>query len=168
VSNHTLLSFKWNSFQTPQIYLTCADIKITGTGSSPPTTSKTSSSAAPTSTKATSTTAATGCATPVATVAVTFNSKTATAVGQTIKIAGSIAQLGSWDTSRAQALSASKYTASNPLWTTTINLPAGTSFEYKFIKLESSGSVSYESGTNRAYTVPKSCASTATVDATWK
>lgn len=30
VSNHTLLSFKWNSFQTPQVYLTCADIAITG------------------------------------------------------------------------------------------------------------------------------------------
>ena len=30
VSNHTLLSFKWNSFQTPQVYLTCADIAIQG------------------------------------------------------------------------------------------------------------------------------------------
>ncbi|PGH15024.1 hypothetical protein AJ79_02706 [Helicocarpus griseus UAMH5409] len=29
VSEHTLLSFKWNSFQTPQIYLNCADIAIT-------------------------------------------------------------------------------------------------------------------------------------------
>ncbi|KAF4264634.1 hypothetical protein KXV22_000665 [Aspergillus fumigatus] len=28
VSNHTLLSFKWNSFQTGQIYLSCADISI--------------------------------------------------------------------------------------------------------------------------------------------
>lgn len=27
-SEHTLLSFKWNSFQTPQIYLNCADIAI--------------------------------------------------------------------------------------------------------------------------------------------
>ncbi|KAL2807890.1 hypothetical protein BJX63DRAFT_439804 [Aspergillus granulosus] len=27
-SNHTLISFKWNSFQTGQIYLTCADIAI--------------------------------------------------------------------------------------------------------------------------------------------
>ena len=27
-SKHTLLSFKWNSFQTPQIYLNCADIAI--------------------------------------------------------------------------------------------------------------------------------------------
>ncbi|KAI5867815.1 hypothetical protein GGS23DRAFT_197641 [Durotheca rogersii] len=28
VSNHTLLSFKWNSFQTPQVYISCADIAI--------------------------------------------------------------------------------------------------------------------------------------------
>ncbi|GAB1214003.1 Lytic polysaccharide monooxygenase aa13 [Aspergillus terreus] len=27
-SKHTLLSFKWNSYQTPQIYLSCADIAI--------------------------------------------------------------------------------------------------------------------------------------------
>ncbi|KAF2996880.1 hypothetical protein E8E13_005028 [Curvularia kusanoi] len=175
VSNHTLLSFKWNSFQTPQVYLTCADIKITGaSGSNPPPTTSKISSAAPSATKAssttiaTSTTAAAGCATPVATVAVTFNSKTTTVVGQTVKIAGSIAQLGSWNTANAPALSASKYTSSNPLWTTTLNLPAGTSFEYKFIKVESSGAVTYESGANRVYTVPKSCASTATVEASWK
>jgi hypothetical protein len=47
-------------------------------------------------------------------------------------------------------------------------LPAGTSFEYKFIKVESNGAVTYESGANRVYTVPKSCISTAMVDATWK
>ncbi|KAG9257146.1 uncharacterized protein F5Z01DRAFT_617106 [Emericellopsis atlantica] len=29
VAEHTLLSFKWNAFQTPQIYLNCADIAIT-------------------------------------------------------------------------------------------------------------------------------------------
>ncbi|KAJ4320284.1 hypothetical protein N0V94_003461 [Neodidymelliopsis sp. IMI 364377] len=167
VSNHTLLSFRWNSFQTPQVYLTCADIKITGSsGTNPPTSSK-----APTTTKVSSTVAvpsATGCASPVATVAVTFNSKTTTVVGQTVKIAGSIAQLGSWNTANAPALSASKYTSANPLWTTTINLPAGTSIEYKFIRVESNGAVTYESGANRVYTVPRSCASTATVDATWK
>ncbi|KAL4913905.1 hypothetical protein BDW62DRAFT_213913 [Aspergillus aurantiobrunneus] len=28
-SEHTLLRFRWNSFQTPQIYLSCADIAIT-------------------------------------------------------------------------------------------------------------------------------------------
>lgn len=89
-------------------------------------------------------------------------------VGQTVKIAGSIAQLGSWDASKAPALSASQYTSANPLWTATINLPAGASFEYKFIRVESSGAVTYESGANRAYTVPSGCAGTAAVDATWK
>ncbi|KAH7084381.1 starch binding domain-containing protein [Paraphoma chrysanthemicola] len=168
-SNHTLLSLKWNSFQTPQIYLTCADIKINGAGGStpnPPTSSRPATST--TTTRATSSAVATGCATPAATVAVTFNSKTTTVVGQTIKIAGSISQLGSWNTANAPALSASAYTSSNPLWSTTINLPAGTSFEYKFIKVESSGSVTYESGANRAYTVPRDCTGKATVDTQWK
>jgi|TARA_R110002003_G_scaffold822_2_gene21638 hypothetical protein len=168
-SNHTLLSFKWNSFQTPQIYLTCADIKINGAGSTSSNPSTSSNAATPTTTTiATSSTVATGCATPAATVAVTFNSKTTTAVGQTIKIAGSISQLGSWDTANAPALSATAYTSSNPLWSTTINLPAGTSFEYKFIKVESSGAVTYESGANRAYTVPNDCTGIATVDTVWQ
>lgn len=169
-SNHTLLSFKWNSFQTPQVYLTCADIKIVGSGgSNPPTTSSkpASSSIRPTST-ATASASATACATPVSNVAVTFTSRTTTTFGQTIKIAGSIAQLGSWNTANAPALSADQYTAASPIWRTTISLPAGTSFEYKFIRVESSGSVTYESGANRVYTVPSGCAATASVDTTWK
>jgi hypothetical protein len=168
-SNHTLLSLRWNSFQTPQVYLTCADIRITGSSSGAPTSSKTTSSTTrvTTPTQTSSTTAATGCATPVATVAVVFNSKATTTYGQTIKIVGSISQLGSWNTVSAQALSASKYTTTNPLWTTTIDLPAGTNFEYKFIKVEASGSVTYESGANRVYMVPKSCARGAIVDAQW-
>jgi hypothetical protein len=169
-SNHTLLSFKWNSFQTPQIYLTCADIKIAGADSgSSPKPSPSSKSATPTiSSKAVPSTSATGCATPIATVAVTFNSKSTTSVGQTLKIVGSIPQLGNWDTASAPALSAAKYTSSNPLWSTTISLPAGTSFEYKFIRVESNGAVTYESGANRAYNVPKGCEGKATVETQWK
>ncbi|KAJ4289630.1 hypothetical protein N0V90_010959 [Kalmusia sp. IMI 367209] len=158
-SNHTLLSFKWNSFQTPQIYLTCADIAIVGSGSSNPSPSSTKTS--------TATPTATGCTT-ASTVGVTFNEKATTSYGQTIKIAGSISQLGSWDTSKAPALSASQYTSSNPLWSTTLSLPAGTSFEYKFIRVESSGAVTYESGSNRKYTVPQTCATTATVETSWQ
>ncbi|KAF1835923.1 hypothetical protein BDW02DRAFT_578364 [Decorospora gaudefroyi] len=164
-SNHTLLSFKWNSYQTPQVYLTCADIKITGSGDSTP---PSSSTVPPSSTKPTSTATPSGCATPVPTLAVTFNSKTTTSYGQTVKIVGSIPQLGNWDTALAPALSASQYTPANPLWTTKINLPAGTSFEYKFIKVESGGAVTYESGENRVYTVPKGCASDVTISNSWK
>lgn len=171
-SNHTLLSFKWNSFQTPQIYLTCADIAIVGSGASNPAPSSSSTKSAIATTiatkTATSTTAPTSTATGTpATVAVTFNEKVTTSYGQTIKIAGSISQLGSWDTSKAPTLSASQYTSSNPLWSTTINLPAGTSFEYKFIKVESSGSVTYEGGANRKYTVPTT-GGTVKVEGAWQ
>ncbi|PKS12443.1 hypothetical protein jhhlp_000649 [Lomentospora prolificans] len=159
VSNHTLLSFKWNSFQTGQIYLSCADIAIgDGTGSNPPSTATTS--AIPTQTDGSCTTAST--------VAVTFNEVVATQYGQTIKIVGSIPELGSWNPSTAPSLDASQYTASNNLWTLTLNIAAGTTFEYKFVNVASSGAVTWESDPNRSYTVPKTCATTATVSANWK
>ncbi|OBT63701.1 hypothetical protein VE03_06159 [Pseudogymnoascus sp. 23342-1-I1] len=171
-SAHTLLSLRWNSFQTGQVYLTCADIAITGgTGGS------SSSVAVPSSTVATSvrtsvatgTASATSSACAIATsVAVTFNELVTTVVGQTIKVAGSIAELGSWSTSSAVALSASAYTNASPLWSTTITLAAGTTFTYKFINVASSGAVSWESDPNRSYTVPTSCAKTAIVSNTWR
>lgn len=40
-------------------------------------------------------------------------------------------QLGNWDPNSAVHLNADQYTASNPLWSVTISLPVGTSFEYK-------------------------------------
>ncbi|KAJ3299026.1 hypothetical protein HK104_010041 [Borealophlyctis nickersoniae] len=58
-SAHTLLSFRWNSFQTPQIYLDCADIAITGgsggSGGNSTTTSKVVPPPATTTTKTTTT-----------------------------------------------------------------------------------------------------------------
>ncbi|KAH7157095.1 putative glucoamylase GMY1 [Dactylonectria macrodidyma] len=115
----------------------------------------------------TSTTSATSCAV-ASTVSVTFNSLTTTSWGDTIKIVGSIAALGSWNTANAIALSASDYTSSNPLWKVTIALPAGTSFEYKYINVKSSGTVTWEKDPNRSYTVPQTCATTATKQDTWQ
>jgi alpha-amylase len=74
----------------------------TGSSSSTPTTMRTSTTSG-------------GCATPTA-VAVTFSDKVVTQYGQTIKIAGSISQLGSWNVNNAIALSATGYTTSNPVW----------------------------------------------------
>lgn len=156
VSNHTLLSFKWNSFQTPQIYLSCADIAISG-GENPPTTT-TRTTASPT---------ATGCAV-VASVAVTFNELVTTTPGQTVKIVGSLPQLGSWKPASAPALSASQYTSSKPLWSYTVTLPAGQTFQYKFVNVQADGSVRWESDPNRSYTVPRGCEGKVTVDNTWR
>jgi hypothetical protein len=173
ISNHTLLSFRWNSFQTTQVYLSCADIAISGSvpNPKPPVSSATSKPSTTLKTSTTlpkPTTTADSCATPVANVAVTLNEKVTTQYGQAIKIVGSIAELGNWDTSAAPALSASQYTSASPQWSTAITLLAGTSFEYKFIKVESSGAISWESGSNRQYTVPRGCQSAVTVSGEWR
>jgi hypothetical protein len=78
---------------------------------------------------------------------------------------GSIAALGSWDTSDAIALSASKYTTADPLWFVTINLAPGTVILYKFINVASSGTVTWEADPNHTYTVPTAAA---TVSNTWQ
>ncbi|KAK3386833.1 starch binding domain-containing protein [Podospora didyma] len=169
-SAHTLLSFKWNSFQTGQIYLSCADIAIGGGGSTGGTTTLATStkSATATASSASASASASGCATPAATVAVTFAELATTSYGQTIKVAGSISQLGSWNTASAPALSAAKYTTASPLWTYTVSLPAGTTFTYKFINVASSGAVSWESDPNRSFTVPTGCDAAVTVNSSWK
>lgn len=51
-------------------------------------------------------------------------------------------------------MSAASYTSQNPLWQVTFSLPAGLSFEYKYIITGSDGSITWETGDNNAYTVP--------------
>lgn len=92
-------------------------------------------------------------------VAVTFDETVTTTYGETVKISGSIPVLGNWDTSEAVALSADQYTASNPLWEGTINISPGTSFEYKLIKLETDGSVTWQSGNNQGMWLSSACLS---------
>lgn len=157
---HTLLSFKWNSFQTGQIYLSCADIAIgEGSGTVDPPASTTFSTVV---------TPGASCA-AAPSVPVVFNEKATTAYGQNIKVVGSIAALGSWNPANAVPLSAAGYTNSNPVWSTTLNLAPGTSFTYKFIRVDSNGAVTWESDPNRSYTVPAACqGQSVAVDSTWR
>lgn len=101
-------------------------------------------------------------------VLVTFNEKVTTSYGQTVKLVGSIAALGNWAPASGVTLSASKYTSSNPTWYTTIALPQGVSFAYKYVVVNSDGSVRWESDPNRSYAVASTCASTATINDTWR
>ncbi|KAI0133015.1 starch binding domain-containing protein [Xylariales sp. AK1849] len=167
-SNHTLLSFKWNSYQTGQIYLSCADIAISGGGSTTTTPTSTLSTSTTSASKTTSATSTSTACSNAANVAVTFNEVVTTTYGQTVKIVGSTSQLGNWDSSSAPAMSASQYTSANPLWSYTLSLPAGTSFEYKYVIVASSGAVTWESDPNRSYTVPTSCLTTTTVSGSWR
>lgn len=82
--------------------------------------------------------------------------------GQNIYLVGDQPELGSWTPSDGVALSADSY----PIWTGTVDLPAGTVFEYKYVKIDESGSVTWESGANRTATVGTD--DSLTLNDTWK
>lgn len=162
-ADHTLLSWKWNSFQTGQIYLGCADIAITsgGSGGNPAPSPTTTAISAPAPTTATSsapapTVTGAGCA-------VAFNEAVTVDAGVAIKVVGSIPELGSWDTGSAIAL-----TGATPDWSVTVPIAADTSFEYKYIRVDASGSVTWEADPNRQYKVDASCDKTISVEDTWQ
>lgn len=102
-------------------------------------------------------------------VSVSFHEVRKTAWGESISVVGSIPQLGSWDPTRAIFLSASsQYSDNNPLWTTTVNMPPGTSFQYKYILFDINGNVIWEQDPNHSYTVPTSCSAPATKSDVWQ
>ncbi|QRD05980.1 hypothetical protein JI435_423000 [Parastagonospora nodorum SN15] len=121
---------------------------------STPTTLRTSAAPAPTG----------SCPT---TVSVTFTERVVTQPGDTIKIVGNTAQLGNWNPSNAPAMSASSYTSSNPVWTINLSMAAGSAVQYKYVKVSSTGTATWESDPNRAYSVP-SCQASASVSNTWQ
>ncbi|CAK7236002.1 hypothetical protein SCUCBS95973_009458 [Sporothrix curviconia] len=128
-----------------------------------------STSVETTTTTGTATGTATTACTAATALSVVFDELVTTTYGENVFLSGSISQLGSWDTSSAVALSAGSYTSANPLWAVTVSLPVGNSFEYKFIKKETDGSIVWESDPNRAYTVPSGCAgSSVTVSSSWR
>ncbi|KAL2265375.1 hypothetical protein VTJ83DRAFT_6475 [Remersonia thermophila] len=86
-------------------------------------------------------------------VYVTFNERVSTQWGETIKVVGSVPELGNWDISKAVTLSASGYTSSDPLWSLTVPITGnGKTVEYKYIKI-SNGNVVWESDPNRRVTL---------------
>jgi glucoamylase len=99
---------------------------------------------------------------------VLFKEHASTTFGENIYVVGSNAQLGSWNTNNAVALSAQNYTSSNNLWFVAIDLPAGSAFQYKYIRKQSDGSVRWESDPNRSYTVPANCKGEATMNDNWR
>lgn len=127
-------------------------------------------SATPTTGTTLSTRTATATATPTAcptAVSVSFTHRVTTVPGDTIKITGNTAQLGNWTPANGLALSAASYTSSNPIWTITVPLAAGSSISYKFVKIDSGGTVTWESDPNRSYTAP-SCQASASVNSSWQ
>ncbi|MBG0817691.1 carbohydrate-binding module family 20 domain-containing protein [Planomonospora sp. ID82291] len=103
--------------------------------------------------------------TPTATsdeIATSFNANVTTSWGQNVFVVGDVAELGSWNPANAVALSAASY----PVWKATVNLPAGKTISYKYVKKNPDGSVTWESDPDRSFTTP--AGGTATRTDTWR
>ncbi|KAI0071345.1 glycoside hydrolase [Panus rudis PR-1116 ss-1] len=98
------------------------------------------------------------------TVTVNFAETATTTFGENIFLVGSISQLGSWNPSAAIALSSAEY----PVWKVSVSLPASTTFEFKFIRKETDGSIVWESDPNRSATTPASGSSSITITTSWR
>jgi len=84
---------------------------------------------------------------------VTFNVYAITTFGENIFLTGSIPELTDWSTSDPIPLSAATY----PTWSVTVdNLPPSTSIQYKYIRIETDGSIEWESDPNMEITTPSS------------
>lgn len=90
--------------------------------------------------------------------AASFAVNATTSVGQNIFVVGDHASLGAWNPANAVALSSATY----PVWRASVPLPAGTAFQYKYLRKEAGGAVTWESGTNRSATSP------AALNDTWR
>ncbi|CAG6392472.1 alpha-amylase family glycosyl hydrolase [Streptomyces cocklensis] len=81
-----------------------------------------------------------------------FAVNASTVFGQNIYVVGDNATLGNWSTGSALLLSSASY----PVWKLDVTMAAGTAFQYKYIRKDGSGNVTWESGANRTATVPAS------------
>ncbi|WP_327389840.1 alpha-amylase family glycosyl hydrolase [Streptomyces microflavus] len=89
-----------------------------------------------------------------------FGVNATTQLGQNIYVTGDQAALGNWNPANAPKLDPATY----PVWKLDVNLPAGTSFAYKYVRKDGQGNVTWESGANRTATVPSSGKVTLTAD----
>ena len=96
-------------------------------------------------------------------VTFTVNNATPTSVGDYIFLTGSTVELGNWGTTWDTAVGP-MLTPNYPNWFLNTAMPAGTSIQFKFIKIAANGAVTWEAGSNHTYTVPSSGTGSVTVN----
>ncbi|GLB38611.1 putative starch binding domain containing protein [Lyophyllum shimeji] len=101
------------------------------------------------------------CQNPGPLVSATFNEYATTVWGENIYLTGSLDQLANWSPDNAIPLSSAAY----PTWSVTVNVPANTAFEFKFIR-KNNGAVTWESDPNRQATSPAS--GSFTINSSWR
>ncbi|MGA5700147.1 carbohydrate-binding module family 20 domain-containing protein [Peterkaempfera bronchialis] len=101
-------------------------------------------------------------ANPTSATGASFAVNATTVFGQNIYVVGNTATLGNWDTGKALLLSSASY----PVWRLDVAMSANTSFEYKYIRKDAGGNVTWETGANRTATVPTG--GKVTLNDTWR
>jgi alpha-amylase len=102
-----------------------------------------------------------------ATASVTFNEAADTNFGENIYLTGSIPALTTWSTTAALPMTRISGAGTRGNWQLAVTLPAATALEYKYIKKDGAGTVTWESGANRTLTTGAAGTSQAVND-TWK
>ena len=93
-----------------------------------------------------------------------FHVNASTNYGENIYLVGSIPEVGSWNTNNCtEVMMCPNY----PQWFLPVSVPAGTTFQFKFIRKDANGNVTWESCSNR--TITSASGSSASMDAyyTW-
>ena len=95
-----------------------------------------------------------------------FHVQASTTMGENIYIVGNIPELGSWEPNNCtEAMLNPNY----PEWFLPVSIPAGTQIEFKFIKKDANGTVTWESGENRVITSSSSSAGSIDTEVyTWR
>ncbi|MEV6971130.1 alpha-amylase family glycosyl hydrolase [Hamadaea sp. NPDC051192] len=98
-------------------------------------------------------------------VTFTVTNASPTSVGDNIYLSGSVAELGNWSTSKSVAIGP-MLAPNYPTWYVTASVPACTTIQFKFLKITSGGTVTWENGSNHSYTTP--CSGTGSTTAGWQ
>jgi alpha-amylase len=86
------------------------------------------------------------------TVATTLSVTAPTGAGETIKLTGNQAALSNWNTTNAVPL-----ISNGGVWSATVDLPQNTAVQYKYIRVNSAGQVTWEYDPNRSRTTGGGC-----------
>ena len=97
-----------------------------------------------------------------ASASVGFGVNATTVTGQDIYVVGDAPALGAWAPGSALKMDPATY----PVWRRTVALTPGSVVQYKYLRKDAAGTVTWESGANRTVTVPAS--GTVTLSDTWR
>lgn len=88
--------------------------------------------------------------------------------GQDVYLTGNVHELSGWNSTSSGAIGPlfNQIVTQYPTWYYDVSVPAGQTIQFKFIKIDGSGNVVWEGGSNHTYTVPSS--GTGTVVVNWQ